>query len=221
MPSRRTPRSIARAAKRGDGAHHVIHDVVERGPVWAGPRGQAARVGADQSGPGGGGDLGQAGIRTGPGVVDQVGPGRHGLRSDLGPPGVDRDHDVGKPLPNGRDGRERPAHLLPGIDLDPWAGLDPADIDDLRPVGDRRFHRTEGGVLGERGTAVEERVGRAVHDRHDHKLVRRERPLAQAERAACRVPGVCCFSTLARETTPRFLGCPVRLHADSVPRSAS
>jgi hypothetical protein len=127
---------------------HVAHDIAVPGPVRPGPRRQAAGVRADQPGPVPGRYHGQPRIRAAPGVVEQVSTGLGHDLAHLGAPGVDADHHVRMPLAHRRDQARDPVDLGRSTHLVTRAGLHPADVDDLGPVG----HRLAGGV--ERGAEL-------------------------------------------------------------------
>ena len=91
----------------------------------AGAGRQAAGVGADQPGAVPGRHLGQRGVGTAPGVVEQV---RAGLGDDLahlGAPGVDADHDVWMALAEGSDQARDPVDLRRGAYFLARAGRTP------------------------------------------------------------------------------------------------
>ena len=146
-----------------------------------GTRCQAPGVRADQAGTGGRGDLGEPRVGPGPGVVEQVGPGRYRLPGHLGPPGVDRDHHVGELGAHRGDGGDGPADLLRRVDGIPGSGLDPADVDDVRALGDRLLDRAQRGVRREGRAPVVERVRGPVDDRHQGVLARPEGTATQSQ----------------------------------------
>ena len=115
----------------------------------------------------------------------------------------------GKRRPDRGDGGDRAADLLGGVDVVARAGLDPADVDDVGAVRDRPLDRAQGGVVGEGGAPVEERVRRAVHDRHHREVGRAERARSSRSRHAASHPPV-TSGRLAAEWTPGWRGRPAR-----------
>jgi len=148
-----------------------------------GARREAAGVGADQAGAVLRGDLGQPRVDAAPGVVQQVraGPGDH--LADLGAPGVDADHDVGVPLAHGGDQPGDPVDLLRRGHLVARAGLDAADVDDVRPVQNRAAHRVK--RRREARITLEKRVRRPVDHSHDS-----ERPVVPLPGTELQRPGL-------------------------------
>jgi hypothetical protein len=136
-------------------------------------------VGADDADPVASGDLRQQRVHPAPGVVQQVSPDLADGLADLVPPGVHADHGVRVALAQLRHEGDDPAQLLPGGDLLAGTGLDPADVQDRRALGDRALGGGEGGVVGEGGALVEERVRGAVDDGHDDRLVHAESPRSE------------------------------------------
>jgi hypothetical protein len=159
-----------------------VHDVTVGGPVRAGAGRQAARVGADQARAVPGRDLGQPRVGAAPGVVQQVRTRLGDHLGDLRAPGVDADHHVRVALAHRRDQASHPVDLGRGGDLVAGSRLDPADVDDLGPVGHRPAGRVEGGAELDGGPAVEERVWRPVDHGHDPERAGWPRPRAEPER---------------------------------------
>src|SRR5439155_1296744 len=129
-----------------DVAGHLAHDVTVGGPVRTGPGRQAARVRADQAGTVPGRDLGQPRVGAAPGVVEQVRARLGDHLGDLRPPGVDADHHARVALTHRRDQAGHPGDLGRRGHLAAGSRLDPADVDDLGPVGHRPAGRVEGGT---------------------------------------------------------------------------
>jgi hypothetical protein len=121
--------------------------------------------------------LGEPGIGAAPCVVEQIRAGLGDHLADLAAPGVDADHDVWMTLAYRRDQARHPVDLRGGAHLVAGAGLYPADVDDLGPVGHRLAGRVQRGAELPGGSAVEERIGRPVDHGHD------------AERAVVPLPG--------------------------------
>jgi hypothetical protein len=148
--------------------YYLSHNIAVARAVRAGARREAASVRADQAGAVLRGHLGQARVGAAPGVVQQVRAGLRDHLADLGAPRVDADHDVGVPLAHGGDQARHPVDLLRRGHLVAGPRLDPADVDDVRAVGDRAADRVKGG--GEAGIALEERIRRPVDHPHDPEL---------------------------------------------------
>jgi hypothetical protein len=159
----------------------VRHDIAVRDPVRPCPRLRPAGVRTHQAHPIPRGDLRQARIDTAPGVVQQIGPGLAHGPADLGPPRVHTDDHVREPPSYLRHEPDRPPGLLLGRDLLARSGLDPADVDDRGALGHGLLDAREGRLVAEGGALVVEGVRGAVHDRHDHRLVRPEFSPAQPE----------------------------------------
>ena len=140
-------------------------------------------MGADQAGAVLRGDLGQSRVDAAPGVVQQVraGPGDH--LADLGTPGVDADHDVRMPLAHGGDEPCHPVDLLRRAHLVTGPRLDPADVHDVRAVGNRAADRVK--RRGKAGVAFEKRVRRPVDHTHDP-----ERPVVPLPGTELQRPGL-------------------------------
>ena len=85
------------------------------------------------------------------------------------------------------DGRHDPVHLLGLGDFGARAGFDPADVEDVRPLGHERFGSGVERVEGERRALVVERVGGPVQDPHDQAPVGEIVPLPARGRG--RSPG--------------------------------
>ena len=155
-----------------DGPSEDVGDhVVVRHPVRAGPWLLTAGVRADVPRSAGRGDVDEQGVDPTPGIVDQIGTRVAGDVGDLVPPGVHADHQVRVPVADSGHERRRPADLLGGVDVLAGAGLDTADVDDGRPLGDGAFDRFERRCGCVRRAAVVEGVRGAVDDGHDHELV--------------------------------------------------
>jgi hypothetical protein len=87
-------------------------------------------------------------------------------------PRVDADHQVREPLTDSLDERHDPARLLGGVhDLTVRTRTDPADVHDVRALGDRNRDSGHRGLVTERGTAVVEGVPGAVDDGHHQRAV--------------------------------------------------
>jgi hypothetical protein len=71
--------------------------------------------------------------------------------------------------------------LLRDADVVAGSGLHAAYVDDRCALVDDAVHAVERGGEVVRGALVEERVRRTVHDRHDDRLVRRERTAAEPQ----------------------------------------
>jgi hypothetical protein len=96
------------------------------------------------------------GIRAAPGVVEQVSAGLGDHLAHLGAPGVDADHHVRVPLAHRRDQARDPVDLGHGAHLVTRAGLHPADVDDVGPVGHGPAGGVERGAELGGGAAIEE-----------------------------------------------------------------
>ena len=144
-----------------------------------GARHGAAGVRADDAGTELRSDLGQCRIVPGPGVVDDVGSGRARQLGDRGAPSVHADALVGILRADPLDEGHHASNLLGRVDEDPRSGLDPADVDDVGPLGDDPVYRGHGGLVGERRAPVVEGVGSAVDDRHDEGAVAGHRSPAE------------------------------------------
>jgi hypothetical protein len=70
---------------------------------------------------------------------------------------------------DGGDQVDGAADLLGGVDLLTGSGLDPADVDHVRALGDHPVHPLHRRGHGVGGAAVVERVWCPVHDRHQHE----------------------------------------------------
>ena len=199
-PARRAPVTVR---------DHVGHHVVEGGPVRPGPRAQAAGVRADQPGAGGGGDLGQRRVGAGPGVVDQVGAGRHRLASATSARQVSIEITTsGNALADGGDGGDRAADLLGGVDLVARAGLDPADVDDVGALGDRRVP-PPAGRRPRRRWRPGRRTSPACGSRSPSPPARRARTVRPAAgRSACRRPGSPIRRSHSGAGSPGWRGSP-------------
>ena len=82
-------------------------------------------------------------------------------------------------FPYRRDETDDASGLFGRVDLVAGARLDPADVDDVGARCNGRVDPLESRLVLEGGAAVIERVGRAVDDRHDEPVGRRERPLPE------------------------------------------
>jgi len=134
--------------------------------VRAGARRQATSVRADDPGAGLRGDDGELRVHSAPGVVHDVGAGGQHLAGDLGAPGVDGDGQRGVRGADGGDQVDGAADLLRGVHVLAGRGLDPADVDHVRALGDHRVHAGHGSVQLEGGAPVVEGVRRPVDDGH-------------------------------------------------------
>ena len=131
------------------------------------------------------GDLRQPGVHPAPGVVQQVRARLADRLADLVPPGVDADHHVRVAPADLGDEADRATRLLLGRHLLAGTGLHSADVDDRGALRHRLLDAGERGLVTEGRALVVEGVGRPVHDRHDHRLVRVEFAPSQPQHPAC------------------------------------
>ena len=118
---------------------------------------------------------------TGPRVVDQICPDVAGGIGNVGPPGVNTDHQIRIGLADGCDERHHPALFLAGAHFGPRACLDPADVDRVGTVGHRTRDCGQGHLVVEKAAGIVEGVGGAVDDGQQGRLARGERAAAQME----------------------------------------
>lgn len=171
------PHTNGDRALRGSG--HLGDDVVDHPPLRdpvvhperTSPRHRAAGVRAHQSGAELRGDRREVRIGSAPGVVDQVRSGGTGLFGHLGSPGVNADQLVGEGVAEPLDEGHDTGYLLDDVHAAARTRLDATDVDDVGSLADDPVRCLLGSLVGERCTAVVERVRRAVHDRHDQRSI--------------------------------------------------
>ncbi len=115
----------------------------------------------------------QVGVKTRPRVVDEIDTRVRGCASDLRPPGVQGEDEIGvcrsRPFEEGDDAVDlhRDGDLFPLL-----TGSDAADVDDVRAEGHSGVEGGEGAVEVGVPIALVERVFGAIDDRHDRRAGR-------------------------------------------------
>src|SRR5665213_1125324 len=179
---------------------------------------------AHQADTGGRRNLGEFGFMTTPRIVEQIGTRSSGLAANLGSPGVDTDDERRVLFPYQRDEIGDPLDLLRGVDVRPWSGFDPTDVDDVRAVSDRAADGGQCRLGRERRALIEERIGGAIDDGHDGELVVAELALTQSQRHWLSRDLLCSHGVPAILRSARhgtIGGCPFCSGFWSLPESSS
>ena len=166
---------------RGDVSADLGHHVGIGGPVRPGPRREATRVRADEPEAVGGGDPRQRRVGAAPRVVEQIRAGPGDRLPHLRAPGIHADDHVGMLGTHGRHQARHAADLLRRAHVLPRAGPDPADVQDVGPVGDRAVRRRQRGAELVGGAVIEKGIRGPVDHGHDAKRSWRPLPAAQPQ----------------------------------------